>query len=249
MKKTKLLTLSLVIAIILMGAGYAAWQERLQIDNVVATGKLAIEFQSDVIHPIFGSFDNLLLEDDYFGFTEVDQDTNTVSVTVDGLYPGTTFLYDLRAKNVGTIPAIVEDVTVDLSKTNDLLDENLRVSGFVTHLTKKKVPIFGDVDWLENFIPIIDIKLSELETVLDGMKGWNIKIGDNILFDVPRADYHNLPENLDEIKQAIANAVPGYDPESNNCLIYHLPYSTGNDLQNLSSQQFDLTFSFKQFNK
>ena len=43
-EKTRFLVLSLAVAIMLMGAGYAYWTETLTISNTVTTGALELDF-------------------------------------------------------------------------------------------------------------------------------------------------------------------------------------------------------------
>lgn len=44
MKKTRFLALTLVVALALMGAGYAAWMDVLKVDTTVKTGYLDVDF-------------------------------------------------------------------------------------------------------------------------------------------------------------------------------------------------------------
>ena len=44
MRKPKFLALALVVAIMLMGAGYAQWTDVLTIENTVTTGDMNVEF-------------------------------------------------------------------------------------------------------------------------------------------------------------------------------------------------------------
>jgi len=44
MKKSRFLVLALVLAVMLMGAGYAYWTDTLTINNTVSTGELNVRF-------------------------------------------------------------------------------------------------------------------------------------------------------------------------------------------------------------
>lgn len=255
MKKSKLIALTLVIAIMLMGAGYAAWQETLTINSTVSTGELNMQFVDHGIYPLKGSFDNMILQNDYFKIDSFNQDkvNDKVDIVVSGMYPGATFLYDLRADNIGTIPATVENIVIDLTKTDDLFANTLRVSGAVIHENAN-----GNV---KNVLPILDVKLSELQKYLNdgfdykilwfqrhypGMKDWKIAINDHIKFDIP------TEEDVPGFREALAEAIPGYaEADKGNCFIFHMPLSAGNELQseNMGAQEFSFKFNFKQFNK
>jgi len=255
MKKPKLVAWTVVIAIMLMGAGYAAWQETLTINSTVSTGELNMQFVEHGIYPFYDNFDNVLLENNYFKVEEFNQDkvNDKVDIAVSGMYPGATFLYDLRADNIGTIPATVESVVIDLSKTEQAFNNTLRVSGAVIHENAN-----GNV---KNVLPILDVKLSELQKYLNdgfdykvlwfqrhypGMKDWKIAINDIIKFDIP------TEEDVPGFREALAEAVPGYAEEGvGNCFIFHMPLSAGNELQSesIGAQEFSFKFNFKQFNK
>lgn len=240
MRKPKLIALTLVVAIMLVGAGYAAWQEELKISNTVSTGELNMEFIRNKFYPIGITFDNKILQRDYFGDNSLVQDeaNDMVTVTINDMYPGSTFNYDLRADNKGTIPATVESVTVDLSNTNDLFDSTMKVSGSVLHKREGRILSI-------NKLYLINIPLSNLETYLnDGMKNWELKKGDYIVLDLPEGE-----DDDKNIRDEIAKVIPGYDSETTNCLFFHLPLDAGNEIQNLSAQEFSIKFNFKQFNK
>lgn len=245
MKKPKLILLTLVVAIMLVGAGYAAWQETLTISNTVSTGELNMEFTKHdffgiPIYPVGGVYDNLLLHKNYLELTgSQDEANDMVTISVTDMYPGSTFFYELRADNKGSIPAKVESVTVDLSNTVDLFDETIKVSGYILHRRPGKL-------FSVNRLPLLNVELSNLQTYLDdGMKNWKIDIGDYIVFDLPDEEEH--PGFRDEL----AKVIPGYDPETTNCLHFHMPKEADNELQseNLLPQKFSIKFNFKQFNK
>jgi len=47
MKKTKFIALVLIVSVMMMGAGYAWWNDSVRIDNTVTTGELKVEFETD----------------------------------------------------------------------------------------------------------------------------------------------------------------------------------------------------------
>lgn len=248
MRKSKLIALTLVIAIMLMGAGYAAWQETLTIDNTVSTGLLNIEFIEgsvlcpDIQHPYAATFDNMILEPDYHSYVYFDQDerNDKVTLSVDNLYPGATFMYELLAKNVGSIPATLDSVKVDLSETNNEFDETMLVYGCILHKRPNRILAV-------NVAPIpCGVKLSELEAYLNlAINDWDIEVGDYIVFDLPSE------EEAPGFIAKLAENLPGYNTETSNCLFFHMPITAGNSLQSefLPPQKFSIQFNFKQFNQ
>jgi len=70
------------------------------------------------------------------------------------------------------------------------------------------------------------------------MSGFNLLPGDYICFDVPD----------DAAKQQLAEEIPAYDPDTDNCLFFYLPECVDDDLE-LQCAQFDIIIDFKQFNQ
>ncbi|MDR7855064.1 hypothetical protein [Tissierella sp.] len=240
MKKPRLIGLTLIIVVVLMGVGYAAWQETLTINGNITTGELNMEFVDNYFYPFGMTFDNKILQRDYFGQCSLEQDeaNDLVTVTINDMYPGSTFNYELRANNIGTIPATVDNVVVDLSNTDDLFDETIRVSGSILHRREGRILSI-------NRLFLVDVPLNELQTTLNnGMAGWEIKIGDYIVFDLPQGEDDTI-----NIRDEIAKVIPGYTADTTNCLFFHMPLSAGNEIQDLSGQEFSIKFNFKQFNQ
>ena len=79
MKKTKSLALVLVVAIMMMGAGYAYWTEDLTINTTVDTGILDVTFEEPA---------NIDDENVDQPNADVSPDGHTMSVTFNDIYPG-----------------------------------------------------------------------------------------------------------------------------------------------------------------
>lgn len=105
MKKTKLIALVLCAAFMVMGAGYAYWQDTLVINNTVATGELNVKFTEAT----------LTSEEDgtpYVEFIENLVADKELTLEVGNLYPGAAYNLNAKMKNVGTIPAVLHNVIV-----------------------------------------------------------------------------------------------------------------------------------------
>lgn len=129
MKKPRILVLALVVAVMLMGAGYAAWTNTLTIGTRVTTGTLDVNFasgatalvyktasatqtdvQSDSIaHPNTGVVDTMLNG-------SVVPDSKTV--TVDNLYPGAHVVVTIPVVSASTIPVIYDATTSSITDHN-----------------------------------------------------------------------------------------------------------------------------------
>ncbi len=103
MKKTRFLALTLAIAVMLMGAGYAAWTDQLNITNNVSTGHLDVHFV-DIE-------DELSLSPYETGSVTYSQDNeggqndwDTAVTQINNVYPGGKFTIKYRMYNNSTMP-------------------------------------------------------------------------------------------------------------------------------------------------
>ena len=122
MKRTKLLALTLVVAIMMMGAGYAYWSEVLTIGATVDTGEL------DVIFVDPTNNDN----ESYYqpnSDAHPEEDAHFMNVTFNDVYPGAKTDLIFNMENIGTIGAYVDgfkivenDYTDGANTTNKITD-------------------------------------------------------------------------------------------------------------------------------
>lgn len=148
MKKTRLLSLALVVAVLLMGAGYALWSEALRIDGEICTGELDFALDGEYLGShcyADGSF-------------VVAEDGHTAVLSLSNMSPGEESKFEICIENTGTIGIVVEDFTV--TGTNDALNQitigSKSVEDYFTELFAGKVLEPGDgfckevvfyVDW------------------------------------------------------------------------------------------------------
>ena len=113
MKKTKYLVLTLVVAIALVGAGYAAWTDDILINTQVNTGMLDLSYV-DIA-------DELVLPEYVAGNVGYTQDEkgewDIANVTLNNLYPGAKAGVKLKIQNNSTIPVKMNAIT-DVRSTN-----------------------------------------------------------------------------------------------------------------------------------
>lgn len=246
MKKIKLIVFVMIFAIMAVGAGYAAWQDTLVINETVQTGTLDMDWNwGFCISTDLQSFVNI---PDY----DIVNDDNTFQTTLTNVFPGVWYNIDLEAENTGSIPAILDKVTVDLSRMNDELENDILVYGYIFHFREGRLlPVhakyIGKNSIFGSYRPI---SLSDLEEELKDIESWRVNPGDKIVFGVPEQGLDDASlEELEDYKQFLDSELDGYDPESNNCLFFTLPLSTDNDTMNLPDQIFEIKFDFKQFNQ
>lgn len=107
MKKSKFLVFALALAIMLVGAGYAAWSETVTITNNVETGNLSVALANGTVavYPtVSATAVDGLTNRTATATASTDGDKNTATVTVTNLYPGARAVVDIPIANDGTIP-------------------------------------------------------------------------------------------------------------------------------------------------
>lgn len=240
MRKIKLLCISFVAALSLMGIGFAAWQDDLTVFNTVSTGQLNIEFMKDSNGSASSIFSIDDARQDYVKLqpTEISDNNKKLSISAKDLYPGAMVLYNSKAQNVGTIPAAISEIKVDFPIDNTLLKQSLVIAGGYTLFDKTgKVKYDSQNEPMEGYFVGT---LAELQRNLNSiLKGLRMDSEDYILFGVPE-------KYADKVKQK----VPSFNKDwANNTVIY---FPNLNEDQNQLQKQtvlFDIKINFQQFNK
>jgi predicted ribosomally synthesized peptide with SipW-like signal peptide len=230
MKNSKFIALSLLLALMLMGAGFAAWTNQLKIGNTVTTGNLNVDFtsasivdaeynQNDTSHPFKNYVDS-----------QISNDNKSVSVKVGNLYPGSGALYSTRFDNNGSIPAVISDVNIDFKKESDSLNDQLLIAGGFIHYNKAGA-VQDDYNY---FVCKLDDFEENMNKILSGIR---LEPNDYVTLDIH-----------DSFTNAIKVKIPMYDKSLNKkCIVFYLP--TGAD-ESTESQEtiFDIKLNFKQHN-
>lgn len=140
MKKTKFLVLVLAVAIMMVGAGYAVWQDSVQINGTVSTGNLNFTFRGPNHNPEEFDFEvgagvaTSIIE---YSDDEEDAEGNNdiATITVGNLYPGAIGSASITLYNESTIP----------TKLMDIMPKNLFADGLdVDELTVELTVFVGD---------------------------------------------------------------------------------------------------------
>lgn len=220
MKKTRFMVLSLIVSFMMLGIGYAAWNDTLLLSNTVTTGDLSVEFQSDTISSSFNS-------SDYVVPKILNSTSKSISLSIDNLYPGAFSLYTAKAVNTGTIPAVFDTITVNLQNTSDIMRQSLLVAGGFVIKSGQTQTDNG------YFIGT----LSELQTNLNNqLKNKRLNPGESISLEVPSQNLSSTANNLSLNGQNIEN-----------CMIFSLPLTSDNTTKKQSAS-FTINFNFKQHN-
>ena len=152
MKKVRFLALAMVVALGLMGAGYAYWTDTLTINNTVTTGEFNVQFSkitdSEITvdedesspavfglerntpgydQPEYQSGETWYASEYVNGLSAtLSNENKQVDVTVGNLYPGSKGKIKTIVENTGTIPVVFDyaEVTYDDASAK-LLDQLL----------------------------------------------------------------------------------------------------------------------------
>ncbi|HUV84880.1 MAG TPA: hypothetical protein VMV86_04175 [Methanosarcinales archaeon] len=223
MKRTKVLALVLAAAVMLMGAGYAAWTDQTFLNTTVRTGNFGMEITKASIRTGDNQTQNEVHNWHSYDWTHsgvVSHTANTAVVEFIDLYPGGMVQVDMTTQNNGTIPAKLKGATVEFISGNEDLFNLLRAQ------TSWKADIDGDGsqdDW------------AHVEWDLQNWKG--IKGALNAL--VANTNSKNLviePEGWFALG----------DGEEDGCIKFKLDSSAGNEFQKQACK-FKITFDWEQW--
>ncbi len=116
MKKLTVLSLILLVALVVLGLGYARWTETLNINGTVNTGRLDAELSEG------DCWDSEPEGKDFSKITcQLDpNNSKKLLVTVSNAYPSIKYYCEFDVHNTGTIPLDIDKVSVD---RGDLPDE------------------------------------------------------------------------------------------------------------------------------
>lgn len=204
MKKGKFMLLALVVAIMMMGAGYAYWKEEIKVNTTVDTGKLEVKLYDEFLKlyddlvgssKLTGESDDLSLQgyrppkvvNGKFTSGDIDIENNRIlNITLNDMYPGSGFKVSFKIQNNGTMDAKIRNISFD--GYNDALGEYLLLKQYnIEKLVKVKS---GNDKWepiKENSnlnIKLKDISFKKIEDKLDLAKGGVIRI--TYVFEVDR---------------------------------------------------------------
>ncbi|MCA0971756.1 SipW-dependent-type signal peptide-containing protein [Halobacillus litoralis] len=225
MKAKNMIASAVIAGMMVSGAGYAYWTDALTVDNTVATGNLDVQFTKAFGLPHQINKDNA---GENYMTGSITQTADTLTVTMEDMYPGAMSLYAAKAENFGSIPAVLDHVNVTFSEQAGALGNDVKAAGgFIQMSSKHRIKDGG------YFTGTLDSLEDDLNAMLENVQ---MEPGDYILFDIP-----------EEHKDEVAAAIPAYNPSEENCIIFYLDDQSGNETENLRTQ-FDIDFNWKQHN-
>lgn len=189
MRKYKFIALAMVLAVMLMGAGYAYWTETLTVQGTVSTGDLDLRFDPVLIES--GDYDDefpYFLRDYMNVSVKPGDDYKSLECKFENIYPGAGGFIRFKIVNVGTVPAqltelkgVIKSDNANLKDEFDYTIERLRlyvpkdkiVFPLPWPLPDIEIPYeYTDIIWEGNeirvgtfseFFSVLEEKLSEYE--------------------------------------------------------------------------------------
>lgn len=261
MKKTRFLALTLVVSIMLLGAGYAIWTDSIQVSAVATTGNLNVKWlvgdegmKGPWEHPLTAGVEARISSQIGIGQssdvwhhqharTEAKRiDDNTIEVKAINLYPGARFTVDMRAINVGTVPAKFTGISID-RKTDgtdgdNSLFNNLQVvhmQWFVGNKLSNNTMDYGD----KTYCKLIDAS-------------WGVHKGPVWLYDLPALLASSNDGGIkSRVLEPDGKGILLFDGEDeSSCIVFQVNPDVGNTYMdkwctfriNLNFAQADITY-------
>ncbi|GKU31619.1 SipW-dependent-type signal peptide-containing protein [Clostridium folliculivorans] len=238
MRKIRVLALALILSVILMGAGYAAWTDTTVITNTVRTGTLNVKFDqsnfSGIKYPDACAAQYAKASADI-----VDKDSHTMQVQLNDLYPGSWAAFRVKGINAGTIPAKIDNIDVQFSGDKELLP-------YLSYETRIGIDPNGNNSDLSKFT--ISGKLSKFgEDINNYLKQHNEVKNLQLSPNNKGCFYIGVPQNGFSVNANCSNnnnntvAPDGY-------FVIKFDKAAPNELQK-KALNFTITVNFKQFNQ
>ena len=120
MRKTRLIFIVAIIALLAVGGAYAAWNSRVTISANASAGEMDVEISSIAVGQV----------SDYVAFgtdsIAISEDKKSATVSINNLYPGAEANATIVVSNIGTIPVMlsgasqVRELAVNMETNEDL---------------------------------------------------------------------------------------------------------------------------------
>ncbi|MGI6227143.1 MAG: hypothetical protein ACOYJ1_12905 [Peptococcales bacterium] len=129
MKKSRFLVLALAVAVMLMGAGYAAWTDQLNINTEVKTGHLDVHFVDRGEEVELSLAPYVTGDVSYAQDGTGDNDWDIANIKLENMYPGAKATVMLKMQNNSTIPVEMKAIQNTYSANWGARDENFKQIG------------------------------------------------------------------------------------------------------------------------
>ncbi len=160
MKKSRLLIAVLVCAVMMMGVGYAWWNNVLTVNGTVKTGTFDVDFVNTRIEKI--GAENYL---DISVNSEQDDDgVDCINFTVGNLYPGAEFSVTSGFVNNGSIP--VKIGKAEIANINSNINSNEYANAILVDTDNNGTYDTTFSQWVANIVSNLDsVKIASNQTL------------------------------------------------------------------------------------
>jgi len=164
-RKRKFIVGVLILSLMLMGVGYAAWSQTFEVATTVDTGNLTIEATNAHImgaQLVYDQWGNTKLVYDESIITEAINKGTSIEYNAKNLYPGSSISMLYQVYNGGTIPAVCKNVEISFNRNSneDLMDEMIVRNVMCTKFDSNGSHFLGSIS---------GVKLIELENALESL--------------------------------------------------------------------------------
>lgn len=181
MKKVKLIAVMLVLALALVGAGYAAWTDSAKIEGTVSTGEMTTEWEAFFLRiPGVGHDHNAEPLPAYVtAEAGIDpSDSKKAFLSIENLYPsgplGEKVAVTGHVVNTGTIPVLYNGVDITVTQDDNDVCDYVRMDVRVATRVNGNWTVIYEVN---------DVSFNDLKTHLDtALNGVQVEVGDAIGF-------------------------------------------------------------------
>ena len=156
MKKSRLLIAVLVCAVMMMGVGYAWWNDVLTVHGTVQTGTFDVDFVDTSIEKI-GS-------ENYLDISVNSGQDDCIGFTVGNLYPGAEFKVTSGFVNNGSIP--VKIGKAEIANINSNINSNEYANAILVDTNNDGAYETPISEWVANIVSNLDtVKIASNETL------------------------------------------------------------------------------------
>jgi hypothetical protein len=225
-KKARLFIAVLVSSLMLMGIGYAMWNDTIDFNGTAAVGTMDLRFDT-------GYVQTLTSDEQVITSKIVNHTNDMLTVDFDNLYPGSFALVDMKAINAGTIPMKIKGFNVTLGGAN--MDE-LKPYILAAAMYYKADSADNYVDGTAGFTDTVNIQQFENKLNNSSLINMSFNPGEGLYFGVPQG----VP--------GVSGIDVDHDGQPESCIVFYVDPNAPQSIQG-KSIKITIQMESKQFNQ
>lgn len=129
MKKFKYLVSIIALSTILVGAGYAGWTEKVNLQTTVETGKFCVQIENirEQVNKKTNRFSDVTMNNMVTTEHSTDNEPQQVTLDMTNIYPGAEQSYQVTFRNKGTVDAVISGANVVVTEGYEHLVDKLEM--------------------------------------------------------------------------------------------------------------------------